>query len=720
MEKVLQLFQISQLNHGTEGVAHVIDPKAISKEALYGTLDPNTREWTDGLFTHVLRKIIDNVRGEISKRQWIIFDGDVDPEWVENLNSVLDDNKLLTLPNGERLSLPLIRNFIQEKKEDTLKEDLLSPTLQVQRDVANILSPHFTSDGLVVRALDYASSQEHVMDFTRLRALGSLFSMLNQSCRNVLNYNHSHPDFPMQQDQLDRYIPRCLIYALLWSFAGDGKLKIRSDLGDFIRGITTIPLPPQTGAPIIDFEVSVSGEWSPWQGKVPQIEVETHKVAAPDVVVPTLDTVRHESLLYTWLAEHKPLVLCGPPGSGKTMTLFSALRSLPDMEVVGLNFSSATTPELLLKTFDHYCEYKRTPNGIVLSPIQLGKWLVLFCDEINLPDMDKYGTQRVISFLRQIVEHGGFYRTVDQAFVKLERIQFVGACNPPTDPGRKPLFPQNNINTLYDPNFFFIRFLRHVPVVYVDYPGETSLKQIYGTFNRAMLRLLPALRTYSDPLTAAMVEFYLMSQERFTQDMQPHYVYSPRELTRWVRGICEAIRPLETLPVEGLVRLWAHEGLRLFQDRLVGEDERVWTDENINIVALKHFPNINRDTALERPILYSNWLSKDYLPVERQSLRDYTKARLKIFYEEELDVPLVLFNEVLDHVLRIDRIFRQPQGHLLLIGVSGAGKTTLSRFVAWMNGLSVFQIKVHNKYSASDFDEDLRSVLRRSGCKVCA
>ena len=51
-------------------------------------------------------RIIDNVRGELGKRQWIIFDGDVDPEWVENLNSVLDDSKLLTLPNGERLSVP--------------------------------------------------------------------------------------------------------------------------------------------------------------------------------------------------------------------------------------------------------------------------------------------------------------------------------------------------------------------------------------------------------------------------------------------------------------------------------------------------------------------------------------------------------------------------------------------------------------------------------------
>ena len=65
------------------------------------------------LINYFFIRIIDNVRGEINKRQWIIFDGDVDPEWVENLNSVLDDNKLLTLPNGERLSIPPnVRNYI--------------------------------------------------------------------------------------------------------------------------------------------------------------------------------------------------------------------------------------------------------------------------------------------------------------------------------------------------------------------------------------------------------------------------------------------------------------------------------------------------------------------------------------------------------------------------------------------------------------------------------
>ena len=98
--------------------------------------------------------------------------------------------------------------------------------MQVQRDIANILATFLTPDGLVSRCLDYAATNiEHVMDFTRFRALNALFSMLNQAVRNVLNYNHTHPDFPMQPDQLERFVPKALIYSILWSFAGDGKLK---------------------------------------------------------------------------------------------------------------------------------------------------------------------------------------------------------------------------------------------------------------------------------------------------------------------------------------------------------------------------------------------------------------------------------------------------------------------------------------------------------------
>ncbi|KAK7023454.1 dynein heavy chain [Paramarasmius palmivorus] len=158
-----------------------------------------------------------------------------------------------------------------------------------------------------------------------------------------------------------------------------------------------------------------------------------------------------------------------------------------------------------------------------------------------------------------------------------------------------------------------------------------------------------------------------------------------------------------------------HEALRLFVDRHVTEEKRTWKDEHLDASALESFPTINRDEALNRPIFISNRTSKDYIPVDRETLREYTKARLRVFYLEELDVPLVLFKDVLDHVLPIDRVFRQIQGHLLLIGVSGSGKAMLSRFVARMNGPSIFQIKVSNKYTGDDFDEDSRTVLRRAG-----
>lgn len=213
-----------------------------------------------------------------------------------------------------------------------------------------------------------------------------------------------------------------------------------------------------------------------------------------------------------------------------------------------------------------------------------------------------------------------------------------------------------------------------------------------------------------------MIEFCLDSQRRFTPDMQAHYIYSPRELSRWVRAMHEAIKAKENMKLEEVMRVWVHEGLRLFQDRLVHLEEKDWTDKRLDEIVMKHFPNLDAK-ALQRPILYSNWLSRDYVSVGRDELREYVKAKLKVFYEEELDVPLVLFNEVLDHILRIDRVFKQPQGHALLIGVSGGGKTVLSRFVAWMNGLSIFTIKVNNRYNAKDFDDDLRHVMTRAGCK---
>jgi dynein heavy chain 1 len=333
-------------------------------------------------------------------------------------------------------------------------------------------------------------------------------------------------------------------------------------------------------------------------------------------------------------------------------------------------------------------------------------WLVVFCDEINLPEEDVYGTQRVIMFMRQLVEHGGFWRS-DNVWIKINRIQFVGACNPPSDAGRVEMSH---------------RFLRHVPLLFVDFPAKDSLLQIYRTFNGGMMKLFPNLKGETDAMTEAMVEVYLENQSRFTTKRQPQYFYSPRELSRWVRGIYEAVKNVDGLTREELVRIWVHEGLRLFSDRLVSVDDKEWCSEHIDNIAQKWFAGVDFEAALARPLFYTTWLSKDTRRVNREELREFLGARLRVFYEEELDVPLVVFDEVLDHILRIDRVLRQPMGHLLLVGDSGAGKTVLSKFVSWMNGLNIFQIKAHSRYGMEDFNDDLRSVMRRVGVegeRVC-
>ena len=783
IDKILQLYSIQKMHHGVmmvgqsgtgksaawkillealtaldniKGESYIIDPKAVNKENLYGKLDQTTLDWTDGVFTGTLRKILDNQRGESGKRHWIIFDGDVDPEWAENLNSVLDDNKLLTLPHGDRLQIPpnvrimfeveslkyatlatvsrcgmvwfsedivtidmMFSHYLKRLKQNNFDDSMnylanQSGTLmefdnskndyniQIRTKAADSIKTFFEPNNLVQKALEAVEEYNHVMEFTKIRVIESMFALLRKGTTNIIEYNDNHSEFPMSDEQIFTYMSKWLIISIIWGFGGSLSLGNRTKFSEKLREFTSdIEFPSDENFQMIDYYINMGeNRWNPWKAKVPNTEIDSDKVSDADVVIPTVDTVRHQEILKSWISEHRPFILCGPPGSGKTMTLMATLKILTDFEMVFINFSSSTTPDLILKTFDHYCEYIKSSNGTILRPKQNNKYLVIFCDEINLPEMDKYSTQVVITFLREITEQNGFWRPLDKTWIKLERIQFVGACNPPTDVGRHPL---NN------------RFLRHCPLLYVDFPGKDSLRQIYGTFNRAILRKAGSVFSgQSEHLTEAMVEFYMQCQTHYTPDIQPHYIYSPRELTRWKHAINESIENISD--TDGLVRLWAHEALRLFQDRLVLDEEKVWCDQLVDKVASQCFPSLSSQ-ALERPILFTNLLTNNYISCGKDELIKKIEAKLKTFYEEELNVPLVIFDSVLEHILRIDRVLKQPIGHLLLVGQSGVGKTTLSRFVAWMNDLTVFQIKAGRNYGVADFDADLRGIMKRAGCK---
>ena len=783
IDKILQLYSIQKMHHGVmmvgqsgtgksaawkillealtaldniKGESYIIDPKAVNKENLYGKLDQTTLDWTDGVFTGTLRKILDNQRGESGKRHWIIFDGDVDPEWAENLNSVLDDNKLLTLPHGDRLSIPpnvrimfeveslkyatlatvsrcgmvwfsedivtldmMFSHYLKRLKQNNFDDSMNylanqsgallefdnsknDYNIQVRTKAADSIKVFFEPNNLVQKALEATESMTHVMEFSKIRVIESMFALLRRGTTNIIEYNDNHSEFPMSDEQIFTYMSKWLIVSMIWGLGGSLSLGNRTKFSEKLREFTSdIEFPNDPNFQMIDYYVDIGeNRWNPWKARVPNTDIESEKVSDADVVIPTVDTVRHQEILKSWISEHRPFILCGPPGSGKTMTLMATLKILTDFEMVFINFSSSTTPDLILKTFDHYCEYIKSSNGTILRPKLSNKYLVIFCDEINLPEIDKYSTQVVITFLREITEQNGFWRPLDKTWIKLERIQFVGACNPPTDVGRHPL---NN------------RFLRHCPLLYVDFPGKDSLRQIYGTFNRAILRKAgSAFSGQSEPLTEAMVEFYTQCQTHYTPDIQPHYIYSPRELTRWKHAINESIENISD--PDGLVRLWAHEALRLFQDRLVLDEEKVWCAQLVDKVASQCFPSLSPQ-ALERPILFTNLLTDNYISCGKEELIKKIESKLKVFYEEELNVPLVIFDSVLEHILRIDRVLKQPIGHLLLVGQSGVGKTTLSRFVAWMNDLTVFQIKAGRNYGVADFDADLRGIMKRAGCK---
>eukprot|EP01083_Nonionella_stella_P096780 272139_1 len=732
---------------GIKSEQYEIDPKAIQKEQLYGVLDATTLEWTDGVFTSTLRTIIDNVRGEANKRHWIVFDGDVDPEWAENLNSVLDDNKMLTLPNGERLALtPNIRIIFETPtlyyatpatvsrcgmvwfSEECVTTQMLFDhmLLELQNtqinqapnrpyadwedvcgEMSDYIKPFFMDEGgLVIKVLQWAEKQFHVMKFTRAKAIFTLFSQLRGGCINILEYNEN-TEYPLNEDQMKSYYGKFLLASMLWAFGGPMKLELRFEFGKEIINIagymdTGIEMPD--GEILIDYEVNIEEQtWVPWSNRVNNPELEPQKIKDPTVVINTIDTIRHEEVIRSWLADLKPVILCGPPGSGKSMTLSAVLRANPQYEMITLNFSSTAGTELIFKAFEQYCKIERRNQGYCIRPTFQNKTLVIFCDEINLPAQDLYGTQTIITFLRQLICKGGYWHPINKNWIMLENIQFVGACNPPTDAGRVVLSP---------------RFLNHCPLILVDFPGRESLLEIYGTFIRALLKLTPSIRQMADNVTTAMVDVYQNSQKRFNTDIQAHYVYSPRELSRWTRAMYRALAYIEDVggtTAEEIVRLWAHEALRLFSDRLVDVEERKWTADMIHEVAGNQFSQCDLKQALVEPILYSDYLSKNYVSVDKHALKDYILQRLKVFNEEELDVQLVIYDELLDHILRIDRVLRQPLGHLLMVGASGAGKTVFSRFVSWLNGMTTFQIKVHKDYSAEDFDMDLRGVLIQSG-----
>jgi dynein heavy chain 1, cytosolic len=823
----------------------VIDPKLVSSAQLYGSLDPTTREWMDGIFTRTLRaqqlvpcdekspNVPIDVNASTSANDgavhtWIVFDGDVDPDWAENLNSVLDDSRVLTLPSGERIPLPRNTRILFESEDvkfanpSTVSrcgmvcfsspESLLPAARQLESSLAAVdaFRARCTSKisklvPLVAKlAQQIVSFGQSIMELSPLGALQAVFAVYDASLRRYLKHHielaHDDEDIAStlscasRARHADEFSIRSFLVAAANALGGGMARESQVRVSDaLLAGVSAASggigssdgslLEPATDLPpechLCDVTVTVeSSRYVSFASMVttPDVaDLDPLCVGDPDVVVPTRTTEKHVSVLseLTQAANsHSMVLLCGPPGCGKSMIIADALMSLPDIELASMSFSSTTSPQDILATLRAHSSIQKLPSGeMCLRPRTPGSRIVLFCDEVNLGSPDVYGTQTGACFLRQLIEQQGFWCEEPPSWMRVEGLQIVAACNPPEDAGRQAL-----------PS----RLLRHTHVMRVDAPDGEDLRTIFGVLNACMLRAV-RFEDHSAALTTAMIGFYEANKNTFSPassgPVQPHYVYSPRDMSRWLRGMRHILldqegrkckddgedkssmeisrRGISTFasislesgqPTSTRACAWSdvlssfvHEARRLFVDRLIFKHERTYSEDSLRRVLVDHLGFQTTDTSVPDQ-WYSAWHKRNrrkssaslsapiYQAVrDIEGLRKLIYRKLRSFCEEEglggawmsgsganelgnaMFDQFAVTDDVLKHLTRIERVLRLPLGHAVLIGAPGSGKKTLARFAAWMGSMSVHQVRSHSEYTAEHFADDLRNVLQLAG-----
>ena len=353
------LFSAIQLKEGKIGKISWFDAKTIKKENLYGFLNPTTREWTDGVLTTSLRK-------EYSDEyfHWIVFDGDVDPEWVENLNSLLDDNKVLTLPHGERIQLQRNTRILFEVSNlkyatpatvsrcgiVSFPAGIITPTMVCKRFckmlctvpvneipkvhdyvhsnytfsvvpplqpmVAKCLESIFES-GTIESFLETASEMAPILTCFNIQHIENVCTLIVGCVKELIEYQYERDDLILTEDIISMHLKESVAQFLLWSVASSLNESDRETLGVSISNSFGI-LYNRKVVNLFDYHRSLEHDGIiPWSESVPKIYMDQSNVEAQNIVVPTVDTIRNEKMFYSWLSERRPLILCGPPGSGK-------------------------------------------------------------------------------------------------------------------------------------------------------------------------------------------------------------------------------------------------------------------------------------------------------------------------------------------------------------------------------------------------------------------
>uniref|UniRef100_A0A182YK77 AAA+ ATPase domain-containing protein n=1 Tax=Anopheles stephensi TaxID=30069 RepID=A0A182YK77_ANOST len=784
--KLIQLYETQQVRHGIMtlgppgagkstcirvlmksltdiGLTHRemrMNPKAITAAQMFGRLDVATNDWTDGIFSALWRKTLKAKKGEYT---WLILDGPVDSIWIENLNSVLDDNKTLTLANGDRLSMaPTCKIIFEPHNIDNASPATVSrngmvymsssgldwkPILQAWLRTRSprekqVLQELFESSFLKIYTWG-TQNLTLMMEVLQCNIIQQMIYLLDGlipdtgedeqkevvSNTGSLEDDMADEEKPKVKDEScsAEHLHRLYIFALAWGLGAflnsTDRLKLDAHIREKYRNLDFPRAEEKPDSTIFDFFVSPTGSWQLWKTLVtPYVYPELSTPDYLSILVPIADNVRIDYLIQTIVKQERGVLLIGEQGTAKTVMMKNFMKKLNTETHMGrsFNFSSATSPFHFQKTIESYIE-KRLGN--MFGPGG-GRKLLVFIDDINMPQINEWGDQITNEIVRQTMDMKGFYSLEKPGeFTNIIDVQFAGAMGLPG--GGRSDIPA--------------RLKRQFSVFNCNIPDNASIDTIFRTLGEGHYNVKRGFSIEVRKLVKRIVPLTRILWQRTRNQLLPtpakfHYIFSLRDLSRIWQGMIGTLSTVITSEAV-LILLWKNECTRVFADRFVVPGDLDWFINEMLTVLEDDLGPEYREMAGPSPVFVDFMrdapeptgeegeeadmeLPKVYEPV---SCFNVLRERLKMFlvqFNEMIrgtGMDLVFFPDAMLHLVKISRIIRHPRGNVMLVGVGGSGKQSLTKLASFIAGYKTFQISLTRSYNVANFLEDLKLLYRSCG-----
>ncbi|XP_077869744.1 dynein beta chain, ciliary-like [Saccoglossus kowalevskii] len=714
--QVLKTLNKTYANMKRRPVWHDLNPKAVTNDELFGIINPATREWKDGLFSTTMRDL-SNVTHDGPK--WIVLDGDIDPMWIESLNTVMDDNKVLTLASNERIPLtPSMRLLFEISHLKTA-----TPATVSRAGILFINPSDLGWNPVITSWIDTREDQSQRANLTilfdkylplcletmrfRFKKITpiteqSMVMMLCYLLEVLLTPTNTPPDCPKELYEL------YFVFACVWAFGGamfqDQLVDYRVEFSKWwVTEFKTIKFP--SAGTVFDYYIDAeTHKFVSWAELVPNFELDP-EMPLQAVLVHTSETIRLKYFMDLLMEMGRPCMLVGNAGLGKSVLVGDKLGNLSDdYMVANVPFNYYTTSAMLQGVLEKPLEKKAGRN---YGPPGTKK-LIYFIDDMNMPMVDTYGTVQPHTLIRQHMDYKHWYDRNKLTLKDIHNCQYVACMNPTS--GSFTINP---------------RLQRHFCVFALSFPGQDALKAIYSSILSQHL-LLNSFPQALQKMAVTIVDGALEVHKKVTSTFLPtavkfHYVFNLRDLSNIFQGFLFSMPDCLKAPVD-FVRLWLHESERVYGDKLI-DDKDIEAFAKLKFdYAKKYFEEIDDEALQAKPNIFCHFASgigePKYLQVEGwDSLSKILVEALDSYNEINAVMNLVLFEDAMFHVCRINRILESPRGNALLVGVGGSGKQSLARLASYISSLDVFQITLRKGYSIPDLKLDLAAQYIKAGLK---